>query len=599
MAAFRRRPSRSIWALAIASAALAGCSLVRPVELPGTGGNVDAAALAQRGRHAQAAEAYATLASSHPGERDYYELKSAQQWLASGNAGAAQQALAGVSPAANVRFPMLRALVGASVGVANRNGESALRDLARIRPPGAPGDAAEYWGLRGQADFLVGDVTAGVRAYVERERWLPDPAAVRANRDQLFAQIRAAAARGASFASPPGTGPVVAGWLALAPVARDFDRNPMSVTAALAAWRAHFPDHPADATVTAAEQQELRAVTRFPRRIALLLPLSGPAGDAGVAVRDGFLAAYFQQAAASRPRVRIYNVASQPIATVYSQALADGADFIVGPLTKQDVAAIAPLSTGRVPILALNFLANSVAAPRDFYQFALRPEDEARIVAQRLVADGRLHGVAIVPQGEWGERVTDAFRSELDRHGGGVLAVGRYAPGQINFSDIIRATLEIGATPGEPSAHRADATFVFVAGPPGITRLVMPQLKFNYAGDIPVYSMPDGYAPGPVANADIDGMRFPDMPWMISADPVTAKVRASVDAAWPNRSARWGRLYAFGFDAYRLVPALRSGYLAGGTELAGMTGQLRLDDLGRIRRGLDWAVIRDGVPNPL
>jgi len=180
-----------------------------------------------------------------------------------------------------------------------------------------------------------------------------------------------------------------------------------------------------------------------------------------------------------------------------------------------------------------------------------------------------------------------------------VLALGRYAPGQINFSDIIRSTLEIGATPGGPAAHRADATFVFVAGPPSITRLVMPQLKFNYAGDLPVYSMPDGYAPGPVANSDVDGMRFPDMPWMISADPVTAKIRASVDAAWPNRAARWGRLYAFGFDAYRLVPALRSGYLAGGTELAGVTGRLRLDDLGRIRRGLDWAVIRDGVPSPL
>ena len=599
MAAFRRRPSRSIWALAIAIAALAGCSLVRPVEQPGAGGNADAVALAAQGRHAQAAQAYASLASSRPADRDYYELKSAQQWLASGNPSAARHALAAVSPAASRRFPVLRALVGASVGVANRDGESALRDLARIPPPNAAADAAEYWALRGQAEFLVGDVIAGVRAYVERERWLTDPVAIRANRDRLFAQIRAAAARGASFAVPPNSGPLVAGWLALGPVARDFDRNPMGVSAALAAWRAQFPDHPAGATVAAAEQQELRAVTQFPRRIALLLPLSGPAEAAGVAVRDGFLAAYFQQDAASRPRVRIYDVASTPVATVYSRAIADGADFIVGPLTKQDVAGIAPLATGRIPILALNFLANSIAAPRDFYQFALRPEDEARIVARRLIADGRLRGVAIVPQGEWGERVTDAFRAELARHGGGVLALGRYAPGQINFTDIIRSTLEIGATPGEPAAHRADATFVFVAGPPSITRLVMPQLKFNYAGDIPVYAMPDGYAPGPVANADVDGMRFPDMPWMISSDPVTAKIRASVDAAWPSRTARWSRLYAFGFDAYRLVPALRSGYLANGTELAGVTGRLRLDDLGRIRRGLDWAVIRDGVPSPL
>ena len=40
----------------------------------------------------------------------------------------------------------------------------------------------------------------------------------------------------------------------------------------------------------------------------------------------------------------------------------DGAGFIVGPLTKEDVAAVAPLSTGRTPLLALNFLAGSVSS---------------------------------------------------------------------------------------------------------------------------------------------------------------------------------------------------------------------------------------------
>jgi outer membrane PBP1 activator LpoA protein len=58
------------------------------------------------------------------------------------------------------------------------------------------------------------------------------------------------------------------------------------------------------------------------------------------------------------------------------------------------------------------------------------------------------------------------------------------------------------------------------------------------------------------------------------------------------------RLYAFGFDAYRLVPALRASPPATG-EISGVTGKLHLDGSNRIRRDLDWAQIRNGVPNLL
>ncbi len=87
---------------------------------------------------------------------------------------------------------------------------------------------------------------------------------------------------------------------------------------------------------------------------------------------------------------------------------------------------------------------------------------------------------------------------------------------------------------GEPSTHRGDVDFVFVASTSaGAARLIVPQLKFNYAGDVPVYSTSDSFEPDPSANADIDGMFFPDMPWMVSADPVTSQIRDTVRAAWP------------------------------------------------------------------
>jgi outer membrane PBP1 activator LpoA protein len=94
-------------------------------------------------------------------------------------------------------------------------------------------------------------------------------------------------------------------------------------------------------------------------------------------------------------------------------------------------------------------------------------------------------------------------------------------------------------------------------------------------------------------------MTFPDMPWMLAHDPVTSEIRDTVRAAWPARTARRDRLYAFGFDAYRLVPALRARTPLQGGEIPGVTGRLHLDDHNRVRRDLDWAQIRNGIPNEL
>jgi hypothetical protein len=157
----------------------------------------------------------------------------------------------------------------------------------------------------------------------------------------------------------------------------------------------------------------------------------------------------------------------------------------------------------------------------------------------------------------------------------------------------------VHAARGEPATHRADVDFVFVEGSAGAARQIVPQLKFNYAGDIPIYCTSDSFEPDPSANADLDGMSFPDMPWMVSADPVTAQIRDSVRAAWPTRTARLGRLYAFGFDAYRLVPALKSKTISATSSIAGVTGKLSLDSGNRVRRDLQWVQIKNGTPVPL
>jgi outer membrane PBP1 activator LpoA protein len=598
MAAISRRPRLAGSAALALSLLMAACSLVGQVPQDTPDRQEAALRAVQAGNHVQAAQIYGQLSVERPADHDNYALLSAEQWLAAGNIASAKQAFATVSAEARTRLPASRALVAAEIAYADNDGARAILELDQIAVPSAPDQAQNYWWIRGRSAFMTGHPVEGTRALVERERWLTDPAALRANRAELLARIRSAAEHGQSLKPPPRTDPTVAGWLDLGPVAVGLARDPARAATALAAWNRLYPKHPAADSVLSVAPTQIAAALEFPDQIALLLPLSGRSEAVGVAVRDGFIAAYLEQDASSRPRLKIYDVAAEPVAAAYTRALAEGAGFVVGPLTKEDVAALAPVS-GRTPVLALNFLADSAIAPKDFYQFALFPEDEARMVARHVVTDGRLNGVVIVPSGELGNRVAAAFADELSHRGGSVLDTARYDAAQVDFSDLIKQVLQVHSVKGEPSTHRTDATFVFVAGTAGASRQILPQLKFHYVTDIPVYSMSDSFEPDPAANSDLDGLTFPDMPWMLANDPVTTQIRDTVRAAWPGRTARRDRLYAFGFDAFRLVPALRSRSLVAGADIQGVTGRLRLDDRNRVRRDLDWAQIRNGVPNGL
>jgi len=595
MAAVSRRPRLIVYAALALSLLAAACSLVKPAATPADK-QEQAARLVRDGKHAQAAQLYADLAAELPADADNYQLLSAEQWVAASNIPAAKQALSLVSPQARTKLATPRALVAAEIAYAENDPTRAIRELDQIPVPTMPDQAQNYYWIRGRSAFLTGHPVEGTRALVEREHYLSDPAALKANREELFSRVRTAAERGAPLKPPAKTDPIVQGWLDLGPVAVEVERNPARAAAALDSWKRQYPQHPANASVLSMAQTQITVATEYPNQIALLLPLSGRSEAYGAAVRDGFIAAYLQQDAATRPRLRLYDVAAESAGAAYNQAIADGAGFVVGPLTKDDVAAIAPLAAGHAPVLALNFLGDTVAAPKNFYQFSLYPEDEARMVARRVIADGKLAGVAILPAGELGNRVAAAFVDELKIHGGTLLDSGRYDASQVDFADVIKQVLQVKVVKGEPTSHRSDAAFVFVVGSAAATRLIIPQLKFHFAGDVPAYSTSDSFEPDATANSDIDGLYFPDMPWMIANDPVTDQIRDAVRAAWPAQTSRRDRFYAFGFDAYRLVPALRASSGANLNQISGMTGKLHVDEHNRVRRDLEWAQIKNGIP---
>ena len=88
------------------------------------------------------------------------------------------------------------------------------------------------------------------------------------------------------------------------------------------------------------------------------------------------------------------------------------------------------------------------------------------------------------------------------------------------------------------------------------------------------------------------------MPWIVAPDATANNLQRSLSSYWPARSKGRGRLYAFGYDAFQLIPVLRSSRPTA-TPLVGMTGRLAVDDRGRVRRELDWAQVENGHPRAM
>ena len=339
--------------------------------------------------------------------------------------------------------------------------------------------------------------------------------------------------------------------------------------------------------------------------IALLLPITGRAAAAAISVRDGFLTAYYQTRTQERPRVRVYDTGTQSVADALSLANRQGADFIVGPLTREEVAAAA-FAAPHAPLLALNFLPAEQPAPPQFYQYALSPEDEARLAARRILEDHHRRGVALVPAGDWGERVLAAFRQELLAGGGELLATATFDASRTDYSGPVTELLGLSDSTArfkrleaalgtrlqfEPR-RRGDIEFIFAPAQASTERLLRPQLRFHYAGDIATYATSDAFEPDVRANEELDGLMFPDMPWMLGGDLADA-VRAVTREAWPTGGPYRGRLFAFGFDAFRLAQALRRRSGAN-VSVDGLTGRLTVDADRRVRREIAWAQLHNG-----
>jgi hypothetical protein len=464
--------------------------------------------------------------------------------------------------------------------------------------------------LRADAWFQKDDPKRAVEIYMQRESWIDGQQRVELNRRRLWAGLRVSNAESLRTGAESATDPVVRGWLLLGALAASTGQQGIGWSNGVARWRDLHGDHPA-AVILSDLQVPDGISLDYPARIALLLPLSGRNAGAGSAIRNGFLGAYFAAAPGldQDQSIRVYDIATGNARDTYEQAIAEGAEFVVGPLLRPTVAELAGEPVLPVPVLALNYLPDNRQAPPGLYQFALAPEDEAASVATRAIADGHHRALALVPNNDWGRRVMTSFASEFEAAGGRVLDYRSYQPSSQDFSIDIEGLMALSqsvqryqrlrANIGGPlqfdPRRRQDADFVFLAADANAGRLMKSQLKFHYAGDLPVYSTSFIYSMDGRSDADLNGVMFADTPWIVSPHAWIADLPGLYQEFWPAER-RLGRLHAMGYDAYQLIGELHAARTGPMNEIDGATGTLYMDEEGRIHRQLAWARFERGEP---
>ena len=398
------------------------------------------------------------------------------------------------------------------------------------------------------------------------------------------------------------------GWLALARAAKS-NGTPEQQQAAIDAWRQQNPQHPAAQNLPEQLNQLKQLANQPLSKIALLLPQDGPLAAVAQALRDGFMASYYQaqQNGQTAPTVELYD--SNKITSLddfYRQAQASGVQLVVGPLEKPLVKQLNDRSQLPITTLALNYSEGSKPGPAQLFQFGLAAEDEARSVARRAWDDGMRRAVALVPRGEWGDRVLAAFRQSWEADGGTLIAAEHVdQPVQLaqQIADLfqlrqsearakrLRNTLgtDVAALP----VRRQDVDFIFLAATPQQAQQIKPTLAFQYAGDVPVYSTSHLFtgSNGQAQSTDLNGIRFCETPWLLDSNNAQHQ---QVVAQWPQAAGSLGRLYAMGMDAYTLAPRLSQLKALPDTRVDGLTGQLSINPSQRVQRQLPWAEFRDG-----
>lgn len=396
------------------------------------------------------------------------------------------------------------------------------------------------------------------------------------------------------------------GWLNLAQLSRRYIGQPQQLQQAFTQWQQRYPGLTAGHPLPEAALQLLSLTPYQPQRIAVLLPLSGQFSQHAQAVQYGILSAASLQNNAELTFID----SQQPIAALVQQVGQAQADFVIGPLLKDQVDSISQASDWPWPTLFLNSKDSATAAKAERYYFALSMEDEATQMAQLFQQKNYRRPVIISAASNISLRMQQRFisqwrqfghdtpehyqfnaKADLDSLINKLLETDRSRERLSSIKNLISDKVE-----AEPHS-RLDIDAIYLIADPVQTRLFKPFVDVSVsptAPKLPVYASSRSHSTRVDSTdvRDLNGLTFTEMPWLLG-EQNSVQLRQQYQQIFAEQDETLQRLFAMGFDAYKLLGSLRQQQQLPAAVFSGLTGQLRLDNDGSLIRQLSWATYRN------
>jgi outer membrane PBP1 activator LpoA protein len=467
--------------------------------------------------------------------------------------------------------------------------------------------------LRAQAYYEARRYLASARERIFFDMLLDDDARVY-NHEEIWKSLMELPVRTLTNLANNALTSDLRGWLSLTAMSKQYQDDLNRQLQEFKKWQQIWSRHPAASQLPDRLNILTRLAREKPDKVALLLPLQGDLAPYGRAIRDGFLAAHYQalKLGGDSPVISVFDTSSADILDQYNSAVMDGAQFVVGPLDRENVSKINDAINLSVPVLALNRIQDpGLSTKRAIYQFGLAPEDEVTQVANQAWREGLRRVLVLMPDNEWGQR---NFRVFLDRWLilGGEIADKKMFTSQKDYSTLVQSLLNVDASEKRASElrrivrgsfefdprRRKDIDFILLLANPSQARGINPTLAFFFAEDLPVYATShiNDNSESRIDFMDLNGIRFCDIPWKLTR---SNKLQLQIQSQWDSASGALAPFYALGVDAYHLFPRLEQLEKIPSDRIFGSTGVLRLDDQRVINRRLMWAQIKDGQVTPV
>lgn len=188
---------------------------------------------------------------------------------------------------------------------------------------------------------------------------------------------------------------------------------------------------------------------RAGERVAVLLPLTGPNSEVGQAMLRAVQLAFRDPAA---PQLDPRDTGGTPAgaAAAARAAVEGGAGILLGPLTAQETAAVAPVARAvGLPVLA--FTSDQTQAQPGVWPLGITPAQQVRRLVQAAQAEGRTRFAAVVPDDPFGNALASGLQAGA---GSPPTRVERYAGGFPGLNAALRRVADYDSRRGAIEARQ-------------------------------------------------------------------------------------------------------------------------------------------------